>query len=590
MSPVAIVAAVLKIAVVLLFLLSAAAVLTWLERRQASMIQDRIGPNRAVIYVPSVLLRLLFAGAGVALAAAVEALRYASRDVETIQPDIGFVCSEVGVLVGWVAVVVAIVRARVGLRALRAVFVVGLVFHAAFALARFAPLAGSAGATARNVLSYGSQWLPFVLVWVGFSAALGVPKGRVGVRLAGLLHPVADGTKMAFKEDFVPPKADLLLHSLGPLVALFPVLVMFAVIPFGDTVCVHPGGGEGLQGLLSTRLGSLVQAGVSPFVERFGTCAQSGIPLQIADLNVGLLFIFAIAGTGIIGVAIAGFASDNKFSLLGGLRATSQLLSYEVALGLSLVPLLMTYGALRLDEMVRWQAEHAWGIFVQPVAFVLFLAATIAEQKRTPFDAPEGESEVVAGYFVEYSGMKFGMFYLGEYMEVVVSSALLTTVFFGGYSLPFLHRDGLTIGFGDTVVLAAPMTHALVVALGVGAFFAKTLVVCWAQLFIRWTVPRFRYDQTMRLGWRVLLPFAIANILVTGVVLLAVDEGGPVLASALKVAGDVTQAGVAVGALAMFVVGGLALLKPAAHHPVAISSSAKYAAAHGGTKTSTMQA
>jgi NADH-quinone oxidoreductase subunit H len=265
-------------------------------------------------------------------------------------------------------------------------------------------------------------------------------------------------------------------------------------------------------------------------------------------------------------------------------------LGYEVALGLSLVPLLMTYGTLRLDEMVRWQGENAWGIFVQPVAFFLFLAATIAEQKRTPFDAPEGESEVVAGYFVEYSGMKFGMFYLGEYMEVVVSSALLTTVFFGGYALPFLHRDGLTIAFGDSVILSAPMTHALVIVLGVCAFFTKTLLVCWGQLFIRWTVPRFRYDQIMRLGWRILLPLGIANVLVTGIVLLAVDRGGLVLSSALETAGAVTQAAVAVGALAVFVVGVPSLLRPATHRAVVISSSAKYAAAQGGTKTSAMQA
>jgi NADH-quinone oxidoreductase subunit H len=250
----------------------------------------------------------------------------------------------------------------------------------------------------------------------------------------------------------------------------------------------------------------------------------------------------------------------------------------------------MTYGTLRLDEMVRWQGENAWGIFVQPVAFFLFLAATIAEQKRTPFDAPEGESEVVAGYFVEYSGMKFGMFYLGEYMEVVVSSALLATVFFGGYALPFLHRDGLTIAFGERVILSAPMAHVLVIVLGVCAFFAKTLLVCWGQLFIRWTVPRFRYDQIMRLGWRILLPLGIANILATGVVLLVVDRGGRLLSSALDIAGDVAQAAVAVGASAAFVVGTLSLLRPVTHRAVTISSSAKYAAAAGGTKTSAMQA
>src|SRR6185503_15737628 len=218
----------------------------------------------------------------------------------------------------------------------------------------------------------------------------------------------------------------------------------------------------------------------------YGICGEGAVPLQVANLNVGILYMFALAGTGIIGAAIAGWSSDNKFSLLGGLRASSQLVSYEVAMGLSLVGAFMDYNSVRFDDMVRWQSENAWGIFVQPLGFVLFLAASIAENKRVPFDSPEGESEIVAGYFLEYSGMKFGMFMLGEYMELAISSAVLVTIFFGGYALPFLHRDGITVSIGDTVYWQARLAHAAVVLIGVLAFFGKTWLVCWAQLFIRW--------------------------------------------------------------------------------------------------------
>jgi NADH-quinone oxidoreductase subunit H len=257
---------------------------------------------------------------------------------------------------------------------------------------------------------------------------------------------------------------------------------------------------------------------------------------------------------------------------------------------MSLVGAFMTYATLRLDDMVRWQSEHAWGIFVQPVAFFLFLTAAIAEQKRTPFDAPEGESEIVAGYFLEYSGMKWGMFMFGEYMEVVTSSAVLTTIFFGGYALPFVHRDGLTIAFGDNVILHQNLAHWVVILLGVVAFFGKTVMVCWAQLFIRWTVPRFRYDQIMRLGWRMLLPAAILNMLVTGIVLLAIDQMGPGVSGTLHFLGDLSQALVFVVAAVAFVLGVSAFLKPTAKRAAAVSSSADFAKARGGTKMTPMQA
>ena len=184
-------------------------------------------------------------------------------------------------------------------------------------------------------------------------------------------------------------------------------------------------------------------------------------------MNVGLLYFFAIAGTGIVGAALAGWASDNKYSLLGGVRAASQMVSYEVTLGLTLVGVMMVYGTLRIDEMVRWQAANTWGVFVQPLAFILFFTASVAEAKRIPFDLPEGESELVAGYFTEYSGMKFAMFYFSEYVAVVASSVLLTVLFLGGWHLPFIDRSGIHIQIGDTVVLHQTLAHvAVIVARG----------------------------------------------------------------------------------------------------------------------------
>jgi NADH-quinone oxidoreductase subunit H len=206
----------------------------------------------------------------------------------------------------------------------------------------------------------------------------------------------------------------------------------------------------------------------------------------------------------------------------------------------------MIYGTVRLDDMVRWQGENAWGIFVQPVAFFLFFAAAIAETKRIPFDLPEAESELVSGYFTEYSGMKFGMFYFAEYMEVVTSSMLLVTIFLGGWNLPFLHRDGLTIAFGDTMIFHTLMPHIWVTIIGVVTFLGKTILLCWFQAFVRWSLPRFRYDQLMKLGWRVLLPLSLANIFATGVVYLAIDHMSLYAQSGFKIAADVTQAIVAV--------------------------------------------
>ncbi len=240
----------------------------------------------------------------------------------------------------------------------------------------------------------------------------------------------------------------------------------------------------------------------------------------MSSLNVGILYIFAVAGTGIVGAALAGYNSDNKFSLLGGIRAASQMVSYEVTLGLSLVGCFMVYGSLLLEDMVHWQQAHVWGIFVQPLAFLLYFAASTAESKRIPFDIPEGESEIVAGYVTEYAGMKFAMFMMGEYAEVILASTLLITLFLGGYNLPFLERGGFVFGFGDHILWSAPLQHWAVTLIHVLTFVTKLFLMLFLQFTIRWTLPRFRYDQLMKLCWQFLLPLSLLNIFITGIVIL----------------------------------------------------------------------
>ncbi|HSQ62183.1 MAG TPA: complex I subunit 1 family protein [Polyangiaceae bacterium] len=406
-------------------------------------------------------------------------------------------------------------------------------------------------------------------------------------RLAGMLHPLADGLKFFTKEDFMPPRADKLLFNLSPILSMFPVMALVAVIPFGDTLC--------LRDIYRTASDG---GGVWPAVPRFGTCGigmtSTGsvfpIDLMVAPLNVGLLFVFAMAGQGIVGAAIAGWSSDNKFSLMGALRAASQMVSYEVAMGFSLIGAMMIYGTIRLDDMVRWQGEHAWGIFVQPLAFFLFFTAAVAETKRIPFDLPEAESELVSGYFTEYSGMKFGMFYFSEYAEVVTSSMLLVTLFLGGWQIPFFHRDGLTIAFGDAVLVHQVIPHIWMEIISVLGFFGKVIAVCWLQAMIRWTLPRFRYDQLQKLGWRVLLPLSLANVMVTGVVYLAVDHAGPNVWNGLDIAAQVTQAVVAVVTTYIIVWGIIGFFRKRPHHPWIVGSGAKMAAKTGGTPVTPMQA
>ena len=303
----------------------------------------------------------------------------------------------------------------------------------------------------------------------------------------GLFHSLADAVKMFLKEDFVPKGADKFLHTLAPVLSVVFSLLAFAAIPFGDAL--HWGGRT--------------------------------INLQVADINVGILFVFAMMSVGVYGVILAGFASNNNYAYLGGMRAASQMLSYEITMGISIMGVVVQYGTLSLQEIVRSQGGvffgwlPAWGVFVQPFAFFLFMTAALAETKRVPFDLPEGESEII-GYFVEYSGMKFGMFFLTDLVETVLVACLVTTFFFGGWQVPYLQSDGFHFPWGA----AWDLPHAAVIALGVLSFMVKVAVFNWFFMLIRWTLPRFRYDQLMHLGWKILFPASLANVLVTSVIVV----------------------------------------------------------------------
>ena len=334
----------------------------------------------------------------------------------------------------------------------------------------------------------------------------GIRIGGKNIALWGLLHPLADAVKFMWKEDFIPPRADKLLHALAPIISVIPAIAAFGVIPFSIPVFADH---------------------IWPLQSLPATVEGAGRVVQVASLNAGILFVFAIAGTGVVGAALAGYCSDNKYALLGGLRAASQMVSYEVTLGLSLVGCFMVYDTLLLEQMVQWQVEHhLWGIFIQPVAFILFLTAAIAETKRVPFDVPEGESELAAGYFTEYSGMKFGMFMMGEYIESVVTSCLIVVLFLGGYDVPFLFPEGIRWElFGYKLAEGGiQLPHLVVVIISVLNFILKVVALCFLQLQIRWSLPRFRYDQIMNLCWRYMLPISLVNVFVTGMVLLLLGE------------------------------------------------------------------
>lgn len=330
-----------------------------------------------------------------------------------------------------------------------------------------------------------------------------IPFTRVKLVWMGLFHGMADGLKMLLKEDFRPNSYDKLGYALGPWVVFTPVLLVFAVIPFGGAL--DPG-----------RL-------VPPLAGWFDGRTYN---LQIARLDAGLLVVFAFAGISIIGAMLAGWASNNKFSLLGALRAGSQMISYEVVMALTILGLILIYGSVDLDAIVRRQSGTvlgilpAWGIVLQPFAAALFLTAAIAENKRIPFDLPEAESELIAGYYTEYSAMKMGLFMFAEFIEIAIVGALFTTLFLGGYNPPYMGDAGFDLPGGAAIALP----HWLAVPAQLGTFLAKVFLVCSFQILIRWSLPRFRYDQVLSFAWKFLFPLALANLTVTVVVLWLVDR------------------------------------------------------------------
>ena len=309
----------------------------------------------------------------------------------------------------------------------------------------------------------------------------------LGFTALGLFHIIADALKMFTKEDFIPDGANKILHTISPIIALVPALLTFAVVPFGGQY----------------------------------TLFDTEVNLVISDLDVGLLFVFAIASLATYGYVIAGWSSNNNWSLLGSMRTASQMISYEVTMGLTIIGVLMVYETMKLTEIGAIQENFwMWGIFLQPLGFVMFLTASIAENKRIPFDAPEAESELVAGYFTEYSGLKFGMFFMAEFIEMVTIGAIMTILFFGAWHIPFLPATTLLSWFD---FLGTTGSNLVLMLIHVGVFFGKVVFFIYLQMIIRWTLPRFRYDQIMKLGWKILLPLSLANILVTGLVILALN-------------------------------------------------------------------
>ncbi len=573
--------------VALLFCMPVAVLLTWADRRQGAMIQDRVGPNRAAIFMSGKLAAfLVMFPAAIVAAGALAWARFNKVEGDT-NLIVGVISSQLALASVWVTLFIISGRVRVrgqthsfdifvsALGDPRGILLSGLLLHLG-TLVAFVLFHGTQEATVLCDISVSSGPALFAVAVLGGALYAGFSLSKfpkVGLRLAGTLHAAADGLKTIFKEDLVPPSADQLVHGLAPFIAFFPVLVVMAVVPFGDDLCFNP------------------QSALLDFIKSApATCSATTVKLQILDIDVGLLFYFALGGTGIIGAALAGWASNNKYSLLGGLRAASQMVSYEVTMGLTLIGALMIYGTMRLDGMVKWQHDHAWGIFVQPLAFVLFFAAAVAESKRVPFDLPEGESEIVAGYFTEYSGMKFAMFFFAEYITIITASALMVAMFFGGWHLPFIDRQGIRIALGETEYWQFALPQLLVVLLSVGAFIAKTLFLCWLQLLVRWTVPRFRYDQLMKLGWRILLPISLGNILLTGLIVRFVQMGESGAGSALKWAGDLSQLAIALAGLWALIALSIVLLKPAQHRRLVLTSAARFVEQMGGLRSRRMGA
>ena len=289
--------------------------------------------------------------------------------------------------------------------------------------------------------------------------------GPILTRL-GVFQPMADGLKAFLKEDFMPAGVRKVYFWLAPAVAMVPALLAVAVIPFGSSL--------------------------------------GGQKMVIADLNVGILYTFGIVSLGVYGIVLAGYAANSKYPFLGGIRSSAQMISYEISMGMSVIPVLLIAGNLNLSQIVAWQGTHGWLVLYAPLSFVIFLVAAFAETNRTPFDLPEAETELVGGYHTEYSSMKFALFFLGEYSNMIGSSSMMVTLFFGGWSLPFWGLDH------PATTLAAGIAHIFV-------FIAKMLLFMVLFIWVRWMFPRFRYDQLMDLGWRRFLPLALVNILITAI-------------------------------------------------------------------------
>jgi len=378
------------------------------------------------------------------------------------------------------------------------------------------------------------------------------------IRLAGIVHVIADVLKLIMKETFIPAHVNRPYFLLAPFIGFTVIVGAFAVIPWADTFEV----------------------------------AGRAITMQVSGLNGGILYILAITSLNVYGMVLAGWASNNKFALMGGLRSSAQMISYEIPLGLGLVGIFMIFGSAQLNEIVRGQGDllfgflPMWGVFVQPLGFMLFTVAAFAEANRNPFDLPEGESEIVAGYHVEYSGIRFAFFYMGEYVAIVLSAAMIVTLFFGGWQVPWLgteqlvthanlllkimlgagavgafvfafwmfvygkrikgsfggdarEKEGAVLGTTNIVIGAAMLfffvrtfgldlpewgARTVTLVVQISMFVLKTMFWAWIFIWVRWSLPRFRYDQLMRLGWKNMIPLSFANILITGLILLLIDR------------------------------------------------------------------
>ncbi len=292
----------------------------------------------------------------------------------------------------------------------------------------------------------------------------------------GLLQPLADGLKLFSKEEIVPKDANKFLFIMGPAMAMLVACMTGAVIPWSSS---------------------------------FSWGDRIIVP-QIADINIGFLYILGVLSLGVYGMMIGAWASNNKYSLMGGLRAASQIISYELPMGLALITVLMMTGSLKLNDIVHYQQDSYWLVILQPLGFMIFLICSFAETNRTPFDLPEAENELIGGYHSEYSSMKMGFFLFAEYVNMFISSAILATLFFGGYDIPFV----------NDVKLGESIGMNWLSAIHFAVLFAKTCFFIFFYMWVRWTIPRFRYDQLMNLGWKTLLPLALFNMLVTGLFIL----------------------------------------------------------------------